>query len=374
MVLFEPAAGSHTHIAAAGRSLLFHAYEANDSKRFEIWSNISGDWHATQFERIAPNVQQARVALPDQTEARYEFTYRSYSESGDLHWLGGPNGSLTVNAAVSALPDSLGALWQDLPSELQPVMSSGNARTFSYALPEHVAAGQVASLSLGKPTCSKVLALQRSRPHWLEAQVYHDLTHLNSNLDIQLLLLKSSVNPSVLMAVLPLTSKACMTTVRGSLNPHEQPLWLVFERGVAASAEGLCVIGYGFEWDLHKLMEQMVAAGREALAKSQGLALSQPKLRSAPPLGLTFCTYNALGIDWKLSDLFGALSHLADSNAADAFDTVLFDDGWQDTSSEAQHTDGCLKSFGAKAGWMDVELTKADTMRPSRVSSKNVCC
>ena len=91
------------------------------------------------------------------------------------------------------------------------------------------------------------------------------------------------------------------------------------------------------------------------------------------PDPVSWATYNALWTKYKLSQVLDMLSKLgagsSSSPFAAALDTVLLDDGWQDIRDD-HHGRRRLYSFGAIAGWMNVEDEAADASLTESVTSE----
>lgn len=188
------------------------------------------------------------------------------------------------------------------------------------------------------------------------------LASLSPSFEAQLLVLRSLPNASSptpkLLALFPFTT----TTVTSSL--VGQPLQLRCERDSPAAGQGHLVVAWGVDGELDSLIKRCVQIASNALATS-----IPPPPTTFGPHGLTWCTWNALGQDYTLSQVLSSLDAFAalpDPSFSESIDSVLLDDGWQDTelyldpetkrAVEDTERDGkVLASFGVRKGWFDVE-------------------
>lgn len=113
--------------------------------------------------------------------------------------------------------------------------------------------------------------------------------------------------------------------------------------------------------NLEAATKSAVEIAQQVLAERTHASI--PERVDKAPTGLTWCTWNALGPSYKLSQVLDALDRLkssANGSFARAIDTVVLDDGWQDTAEyddpdfTAEKRRG-LKSFGTLPGWFDVD-------------------
>ena len=182
---------------------------------------------------------------------------------------------------------------------------------------------------------------------------------------------------------MPLATDDCCATLRRGA---EGEVLVVAERDRAASkAEALVLVGSAPEYRLHQLMELLVKKGRDAVRKVNGTTADAFEPSPSQPFhGLgcvetlshsssrSWATYNALWTKYKLSQVIDELDNLGTASSSSPFaaalDTVLLDDGWQDIRDD-HHGRRRLYSFGAIAGWNDVE-DETDTSLSESVSSE----
>ena len=284
------------------------------------------------------------------------------------------------------LPNSIETVLTGTDSAVQASTSSKTtaadspkAQLLSYVLSDSTGPTEIDSVGLGVPhgsPLSRALVLERTKAWWHTSRCLTNLSELSSQHDTQLLLFQSD-DPTITYAILPLSTHLATATLRGAFSHEEPKIWLRCERGIesAHQATAHCVVGWAREWDLEQLMEVMVQLGREAVAKANAALADEDDVpmpvanntKGGPTDGLTWCSWNALGKPYSLSgviDAFGSLNKA--TKGAKGFESILLDDGWQ-----AKDDQDRLTSFGAREGWLDVDMTLEDVaaMNPAGMVS-----
>ncbi|KAJ1306273.1 hypothetical protein OPQ81_010976 [Rhizoctonia solani] len=200
----------------------------------------------------------------------------------------------------------------------------------------------VSSFNLGHPghNITNALRLTRDKCYWLFA---HQDGALPSHTDTQLLALRSSKH---IIVLLPLTTNACMGTLRGPLfEPEKDLIFARFERSHPATETGQLVV---------TIAEDINYAIKGAVVQARLLLNVPGPLANTPPLGsyifenkLTYCTWNSLQPPTPTigASALKALEHFHSIGVRPAI--FLIDDGWQDVKSFR------LQSFGCKQFFLD---------------------
>ncbi|CAE6522317.1 unnamed protein product [Rhizoctonia solani] len=185
---------------------------------------------------------------------------------------------------------------------------------------------------------TNALRLTRDKCYWLFA---HQDGALPSHTDTQILALRSSKH---VITLLPLTTDACMGTLRGPLfEPEKDLIFARFERSHSATETGQLVVTIA--QDINSTIKGAVIQAR--------LLLNVPgPLPNTPPLNsyifenkLTYCTWNSLQSPTRTTgaSALNALEHFHSIGVRPA--ACLIDDAWQDVKSFKLQSFGCKQSF-----------------------------
>ncbi|GAA96808.1 glycoside hydrolase family 36 protein [Mixia osmundae IAM 14324] len=385
------------------RSIRLHAHCSEPSLLaagivLEAWTNLGADgdqWRAVPFERCdvlslgdsSTVLLEAVVSLEGSkhnflAKSAYELTYRlRYTQDNDrILWLGsGENAHIKVHASrvgVASLADMV-----------TPV--DDRARLLSTAAPQvliiecdlsaDLQSGQLESFKLAQPKMRDGLVLERSKPTWFVPRLLAKDAMLRADIDAQLLIFRteseSDSNLSVMsdeaLVYYPFCTPSVTSTLRGDM--ADSSFWLRCELDANSSedARGVVAVGWTPLSQLSALIEQMVSAARE-YNKNLMKTLANDAPRSIPsslqvgttgtPYGLGVCTWNALGQDYKLSQVESMLTSLEEADLLECFDSLLLDDGWQYVDGPPEKgNDRRLVNFGAMPGWNDLKAAGAKT-------------
>lgn len=142
----------------------------------------------------------------------------------------------------------------------------------------------------------------------------------------QLVLFQPRSYPSTIAALIPMSSNHNTCVLQGRQD-HE---------GVDCYSEsshtsnGLVRLGWSRLEDVHLLMRELLSSGFTSIDTE------------STARGLTWCTYNALGVEYTLKETLDSLQSLPRG-----VDAILLDDGWQDVSPERT-----LVSYSASQRWL----------------------
>ncbi|KAF8747188.1 Raffinose synthase or seed imbibition protein Sip1, partial [Rhizoctonia solani] len=200
----------------------------------------------------------------------------------------------------------------------------------------------VSSFNLGRPggSITSALRLTRDKCYWLFA---HQDGLLPSHTDTQILALRSSKH---VVALLPLTTDACMGTLRGPLfEPEKDLIFARFERSHSATETGQAVVTIAK--DINSAIKASVVQAR-LLLNVPGPLVNTPTLNSYIfESKLTYCTWNSLQPPTPTTgaSALKALEHFHSIGIRPA--AFLIDDAWQDVKSFR------LQSFDSKRLFLD---------------------
>ncbi|GAB1523389.1 hypothetical protein RhiTH_006534 [Rhizoctonia solani] len=200
----------------------------------------------------------------------------------------------------------------------------------------------VSSFNLGRPggSITSALRLTRDKCYWLFA---HQDGLLPSHTDTQILALRSSKH---VVALLPLTTDACMGTLRGPLfEPEKDLIFARFERSHSATETGQVVVTIAK--DINSAIKASVVQAR-LLLNVPGPLVNTPTLNSYIfESKLTYCTWNSLQPPTPTTgaSALKALEHFHSIGTRPA--AFLIDDAWQDVKSFR------LQSFDSKRLFLD---------------------
>ncbi|CAE6476341.1 unnamed protein product [Rhizoctonia solani] len=201
----------------------------------------------------------------------------------------------------------------------------------------------ISSFNLGRPGegITNTLRLTRDKCYWLFA---HQDGILPSHTDTQIIALRSSKH---VIALLPLTTDACMGTLRGPLfEPEKDLIFARFERSHSATETGQLVV---------TVAKDVNTAIKEAVIQARLLLNVPGPLANAPPLNsyifenkLTYCTWNSLQPPTPTigASALNALEHFHSIGVRPA--AFLIDDAWQDVKSFRLQSFGCKQLFLGK--------------------------
>lgn len=190
------------------------------------------------------------------------------------------------------------------------------------------------------------------------------ISQVSPEFDTQLLYLRTtptSIRPDPrILVLLPFSTSDVSSSLRGG----EDSLWLRCMRDSPQSGvKGYLAAAWGKDGELEQCVERCVGIAAEVV----GGAVDAVEPKEEEPQAIRACTWNALNYHYyKFQDVLPWLDGLKRAEAgagrstsplfADALDTVLLDDGWQD-SIVIKGADGSdkrvLRSFGVKATWYD---------------------
>ncbi|CUA67286.1 hypothetical protein RSOLAG22IIIB_07327 [Rhizoctonia solani] len=231
--------------------------------------------------------------------------------------------------------------------ELAPSKPSDNFCAYTLLFPlqsedssSRIVVPIISSFNLGRPgeDIVNTLRLTRDKCYWLFA---HQNGALPSNTDTQILALRSSKH---VMALLPLTTDACMGTLRGPLfEPEKDLIFARFERSHSATETGQLVI---------TIAQDVNSAFKGAVRQARLLLNVLGPLPNTPPLDsyifedkLTYCTWNSLQPPTPTTgaSALNALEHFHSIGVRPA--AFLIDDAWQDVKSFRLQSFGCKQLF-----------------------------
>ncbi|KEP48882.1 raffinose synthase or seed inhibition protein Sip1 [Rhizoctonia solani 123E] len=204
----------------------------------------------------------------------------------------------------------------------------------------HTVAPIVSSFNLGRPSegITNALRLTRDKCYWLFA---HQNGELPSHTDTQILALRSSKH---VVALLPLTTDACMGTLRGPLfEPEKDLIFARFERSHSATETGQLVVTVA--QDINSAIKGAVSQAR-LLLNVPGPLPNTPRLDSYIfENKLTYCTWNSLQPPTPTTgaSALNALEHFHSIGVRPA--AFLIDDAWQDIKSFKLQSFGCKQLF-----------------------------
>ncbi|CAE6403139.1 unnamed protein product [Rhizoctonia solani] len=204
--------------------------------------------------------------------------------------------------------------------------------------PPAVRAGR--AFNLGRPSegITNALRLTRDKCYWLFA---HQNGELPSHTDTQILALRSSKH---VVALLPLTTDACMGTLRGPLfEPEKDLIFARFERSHSATETGQLVVTVA--QDINSAIKGAVSQAR-LLLNVPGPLPNTPRLDSYIfENKLTYCTWNSLQPPTPTTgaSALNALEHFHSIGVRPA--AFLIDDAWQDIKSFKLQSFGCKQLF-----------------------------
>ncbi|KAK4705883.1 hypothetical protein P7C70_g307, partial [Phenoliferia sp. Uapishka_3] len=330
----------------------------------QVWTNLASadslDWRAVPFTESTsqPGFWTAQVPVSQLGEGihDFEYTYRlARSDNGGFDWLADTrgNGRITIRIGGKARGESVKAklhtfeLEQDSENQLFDLSELEEIRNF-------VEAG-----------ASQGFVLERSERPWYIPRLLPSptpLASLSPDFVAQLVLLRSEAAGTLI--IFPFSTSLVASSLVGSSSSTSLNLHCTRD-SKSKDAGGSVVVGLAKDGQLRELIDKCVEVAREALG---GVALGVSENENAP-LGLTWCTWNALGPDYTLSQVLSSLSKFGLTPSSQtsaslpiftrAIDAVLLDDGWQDVKpfddpfEEGVQRRG-LWSFGVKEGWMDV--------------------
>ncbi|KAH7334989.1 glycoside hydrolase superfamily [Rhizoctonia solani] len=198
----------------------------------------------------------------------------------------------------------------------------------------------ISSFNLGRPGegIINALRLTRDKCYWLFA---HQNGTLPSHTDTQILALRSSKH---VVALLPLTTNACMGTLRGPLfEPEKDLIFARFERSHSATETGQLVV---------TIAKDINTAIKGAIIQARLLLNVPGPLANTPPLNsyifenkLTYCTWNSLQPPTPTTgaSALNALEHFHSIGIRPA--AFLIDDAWQDVKSFRLQSFSCKQLF-----------------------------
>ncbi|CAE6462848.1 unnamed protein product [Rhizoctonia solani] len=234
-------------------------------------------------------------------------------------------------------------------AHIEPVPSNPSDNFCAYTLlfslqsedePSRIKAPLVTSFNLGRPGqgISNALRLTRDKCYWLFARQDGALP---SHTDTQILALRSSKH---VIALLPLTTDACMGTLRGPLfEPEKDLIFARFERSHSATETGQLVV---------TIAKDINSAVKGAVTQARSLLNVPGPLANTPPLGsyifenkLTYCTWNSLQPPTPTTgaSALNTLEHFHSVGVRPAI--FLIDDAWQDVKLFRLQSFGCKPSF-----------------------------
>ncbi|CAE6360545.1 unnamed protein product [Rhizoctonia solani] len=198
----------------------------------------------------------------------------------------------------------------------------------------------VSSFNLGRPGggITSALRLTRDKCYWLFARQDGALP---SHTDTQILALRSSKH---VVALLPLTTDACMGTLRGPLfEPEKDLIFARFERSHSATETGQLVVTIAK--DINSAVKGAVIQARQLL-NVPGPLVNTPTLNSYIfENKLTYCTWNSLQPPTPTTgaSALKALEHFHSIGIRPA--AFLIDDAWQDVKSFRLQSFDCKQLF-----------------------------
>lgn len=404
MYTFIPALGSRSVVRHTTDTVSFTSFPLDEEDVLQVWTNASGEWKEHTLEpqdSVLGNILRAevplagqgklylsslasppphlpaglsatrsQVQLPSRGISRLklvfsaliltaEFTYRILKPSGEVEWLSGlgSNGVILLDDTFSS--DAKLPLIEMQECTVRSTHSP-NLKILDYELPDTSKEGDIESFNLGRPSHEVLhaLTLERSKRTWIESRIFTHLPELGPERDSLLLLLRTT---SGVVVYFPIVTKDAIATVRGSMDGKPE-VWLRSQREKeAGQAKATCIVGWGAEYELLKVIEDCVEAGRAIIGGED--AEQQDNSGQAVTAGLStftkpvFCTWNSLGQDYTLSGVLKRLQALEDSRTLEKIDSVLLDDGWQDVGPNLEAGEmrlRCLRSFDTRKGWFDV--------------------
>lgn len=294
-----------------------------------------------------------------------EYTYRLRDAAGGIQWLGsgGNNGTLVVADAKSDFNE---VRLEGLDNTRIYVTSpdEDDIKVLRFAL-NPGSEGDIDSVCLGTIAgCTSGSAVVRTKPTWFESVYLPSLHQLPSLQDTQLLLIQTDDATTV---ILPVSLSTSAATLRGDLNGSGQ-IWLCATRESSdEKGEAFCIVASCQQSRRVNTVARCVqVAGRLVdehsvnAAQDDGSPFSEAPEAQFDTSALRFCTWNSCGPNYALSDVLDRLEQLKSAGDLDKYDSVLLDDGWQDTTDART-----LRSFGLKTGWDDVESDNASDLGES---------
>ncbi|KAK4050024.1 hypothetical protein OIO90_005214 [Microbotryomycetes sp. JL221] len=402
---FSPALGTHNFVRLdAGESnsssTLHFTYSAssqaashdnNNEPTPELWTNLpSGQWQAVPFlsHSASSTLFVAKIELDSNAAGSFEFTFRLNHGDGNLQWLGseGSNGRV----------DLVRAAYDTINSDEHPCPFSFEGGDDNVVIEQASTGVILASFKLRKGKSGQIqsfrlkrdqqdvehaigLVLERSERTWItprELSGPHCISSLSDEYDASMLYLRASPNldspfPQAVL-VLPVSTSAVCCSIRGG----QDSVWLRCTRDTPNDdVQGHVVVAWGQDGQFQQLLDKCKNVASNVI-KRQDRFWSELQ-NEFPPVndddndelqGLTVCTWNALNYDhYKLEDVLHWLDGLLDPKQtrnelfSSSIDTVLLDDGWQDTEIFLDVVDQsknrrAIKSFGAKREWLGEDL------------------
>ncbi|KAL8292074.1 hypothetical protein RQP46_001540 [Phenoliferia psychrophenolica] len=338
----------------------------------EVWTNVASPlevgWRAVAFVQSSSTdsgfwtAELALTHLGDGTH-EFEYTYRIARSDGAVEWLGqeGGNGKIVVRVGAQTKVDLEDVKVRLVEFDLKNDAASEGTELFSlYDVAE------IRDFVDSGP--SQGFVLEQSERPWFIPRLLPSptpLASLSPDFISQLVLLRSESSSRTLV-LYPFSNPLVASSLVGSSSTKGVSLHCARD-STSPSAKGSLVVGVAKDGQLRALIDQCVETARESL----GGSLSGIE-EEAGPVGLTWCTWNALGPDYSLSKVLDSLKKfgLPASLSTDtplftrAIDAVLLDDGWQDVQTfddpfEPGRTRRGLWSFGANGSWADVADSSA---------------
>lgn len=369
---FRPSLGETSLASSSSHRVNFYCW-TDTQEAVEVWcGSATRPWQSLPFTKSLSNGPLcATLQLETAQAEEIEYTYRINHGQDNFEWLGsaGANGKVLLSGNAASLTLELTDVIAELPSSVASKCFSSSVHALSASLPDGKP-GQIQSFPLGQPQAAlRGLVLENTSVTWQTPRLISHLGELASDRDTQLLVFPHVHDAQTLVAILPLSTNGCYSSLRGDWNDNPStPLWLRCERGPSQeTATGHCIVGWAKEWELHSLLERMVEAGAQTVAQANGTVFKPSTPKPVEPTALRLCTWNSLGKPFTLSQVITYAEDLVKSEMADSFDSLLLDDGWADTVME----DGkeTLRSFGARPGWLDVKPAKTARVSVAMVYS-----
>ncbi|KAH9819590.1 raffinose synthase or seed imbibition protein Sip1-domain-containing protein [Melampsora americana] len=406
---FNPSLGSILHIRPDPKTdrcvLNFYAYEeAQDEEIFssdytnsripEIWTNVRlweesdestnpSIWKSIVFKRIKSNhhpfksnqsIWQAKVCLKSQPSELYHFTYRlSKGKDQKVKWLGsnGDNGQIKVNDGLDE------NLVEEDPFLIQLKLNSTHhtfiqsplqitTHLFTYPFPTKLThqtssspVHQQSLINSNEESLNSIQGLlyERSKPTWYNPRSITSFNQISQEFDTQAIIFKRPIHDHLAVVLWPISHQTQSFTFRR--NSTSQLILcsnLTQDHQSSDDDQPQLAVSIGPDWAL----QQLISA---AVGNSE---LSEPFPKGLLPQKLRYCTWNALGPDYRLSDLFKALEDLEESKLAHLIDSILLDDGWQDTNGRT------LSGWGTKKDWVDKETILSESKHSKLIPESQV--
>jgi hypothetical protein len=300
----------------------------------------------------------------------FQYTYRIRESSGNIVWLSQAGGN--DNGIVLIGPKSTASAFNPLANAdegaevLQEESNNNiNTRVIKYSLTDGNE-GEVESfriITLGG--WSSGLAIERSKPTWFTVRPLNAFTGLTTDVDCQLLLYQSG---SQVVACFPLSLPDASSTLRGCMQGTDS-VWLRSERDTSEPAQAQCVITWGPNAELLRVIDACTASAKKIIDSSgKQVKGSLSNEQSAKPTWslhettkAVYCTWNSLGQDYTYTGVVERLKALRDDGNLGYFESLLLDDGWQDVARSTENQKmRALCSFGVRDGWLDEDIPTSE--------------